>query len=97
MKAKMVVKVKLKLHLTLPNAASGLATLDVRCRQPKTFIKQQPVLHFDVGFFRCASRNSPLLLNSVMASANSHHGSLLFLRLWLLYAKGIKWRKSLNR
>ena len=51
MKAKMVVKVKLKLHLTLPNAASGLATLDVHCGQPKTFTKQQPVLHFDVGFF----------------------------------------------
>ena len=58
MKAKMVVKVKLKLHFTLPNAASGLATLDMRCRQPKTFVKQQPVLRFDVGFFRRASRNS---------------------------------------
>ena len=52
MKAKMVVKVKLKLHLTLPSAASGLATLDIRCWQPKTFTKQQPGLHFDVGFFR---------------------------------------------
>ena len=69
MKAKMVVKVKKKLNLTLPNAASGLLPWILCCRQPKTFAKQQPVLHFDVGFFQRASRNSPFHLGKLKGNS----------------------------
>ena len=47
----MVVKWK-KLHLTLLlNAVSGFLPWIMCCWQPKTFSKQQPMIHFHMGFF----------------------------------------------
>jgi hypothetical protein len=55
---------------TNSNAASGFQNPGFGAAgNPKTFVKQQPVLRFDVGFFRRASRNSPFHLEKLKGNS----------------------------